>query len=282
MDFDAKRARLRKPDMFKRFKVPNEGKLLIKVNLNPEVMLLIVERNSTRRALLVRQMAYHHVAQGALEGEPYVATFCGICHSGVVLVPIIDDKLYHFSAGGLYNGTVLLIDDETNTYWNHMTGEAVYGPLKGNKMKMSPLKVMNVQSALEEDSNTTISISKFKSMKSRIFGWMGKKILYGKGFFPPGFHKTMGKLDDRLPEMTNGLGIMIENVRRFYPLDIIGDGIKDEILGHNFIVKIRTLDKVPFAKWLDNDEYPPQLFCRWYGFSYTFPNCEIFEGIKMK
>jgi hypothetical protein len=276
MDFDAKRARLRKPDMFKRFKVPDKGQLLTEVNLNPEVMLLIVERNNTHRALLVRQMAYHHVAQGVLEGEPYVVTFCGVCHSGVVLVPLFDDNLYHFSAGGLYDGTVLLIDDETNTYWNHITGEAVYGPLKGKKMEMHPIRVMNVKSALEEDSNTTISISKFKSMKSRIFGWLGKKLLYGKGFFPPGFHRTMGKLDDRLPEMTNGLGIMIEEVQRFYPLDVIGNGIKDDILGQNLIVKIRASDKVPFAEFLDTDDYPPQLFCRWYGFSYTFPKCEIF------
>ncbi|KKK45157.1 hypothetical protein LCGC14_0796520 [marine sediment metagenome] len=279
MDFDVNRTRLGQPDMFFRFRVPEEGILLTKANLNPEVMLLIVERNNTHRALLLRQMAYHHVAQGELEGEPFVATFCGICHSGVVLVPLIDEELYHFSAGGLYDGTVLLIDDESNTYWNHMTGEAVYGPLKGKKLKMSPLRIMNVQSALEEDANTTISISKFKSMKSRIFGWIGKKFLYGKGYFPPGFHKTMGKSDDRLPEMTNGLGIMIENIRRFYPLDVIGDGIKEEVLGHNLIIKIRTFDKVPFAKWLDSEEYPPQLFCRWYGFSYTFPNCEIFEGI---
>jgi hypothetical protein len=277
MDFNPKRARLEKPDMFKRFIVPDEGELLSKVNLNPKIMLLIVEINSTRRALLVKQMAYHHVAQGVLKGEPYVATFCGICHSGVVLEPLIDEKLYHFSAGGLYDGTVLLIDDETQTYWNHMTGEAVHGPLIGKKMTMRPLRIMNARSALEEDANTTISISKFKSMKSRTFGWMGQKFLYGKGFFPPGFHKTMGKLDNRLPEMTNGLGIMIENIQRFYPIDAIRDGIKDVIQGYNFTIKIRASDKVPFAKRVDNDDYPPQLFCRWYGFSYTYPDCEIFE-----
>lgn len=277
MDFDPKRARLEKPDMFKRFIVPDEGELLSKVNLNPKIMLLIVEINSTRRALLVKQMAYHHVGQGLLEGEPYVVSFCGICHSGVVLVPLIDEKLYHFSAGGLYNGTVLLIDDETHTYWNHMTGEAVYGLLKGKKMKMIPIRMINVQSALEEDANTTISISKYKSIKSRTFGWIGQKFLYGKGFFPPGFRKTMGKLDKRLPEMTNGLGIMIENIQRFYPIDAIRDGIKDVIQGYNFTVKIRASDKVPFAKRVDNDDYPPQLFCRWYGFSYTYPDCEIFE-----
>ncbi len=53
MDFDASRVRLEKPDMFYRFRVPEEGKLLTKANLNPDVMLLIVERNNTRRGLLV-------------------------------------------------------------------------------------------------------------------------------------------------------------------------------------------------------------------------------------
>ncbi|KKM87640.1 hypothetical protein LCGC14_1266820 [marine sediment metagenome] len=133
--------------MFKRFKVPDEGKLLTEVNLKPETMLLIVDRNSTRRAFLVSQMSYHHVAQGVLEGKPYVVTFCGICHSGVVLIPLIDDKLYHFSAGGLYNGTVLLIDDESNTYWNHLTGEAMYGPLLFNENDAkSKLKIIEKDS----------------------------------------------------------------------------------------------------------------------------------------
>ena len=44
---------------------------------------------------------------------------------------MVDETLFHFSAGGLFNGLVLLIDDETRTYWDHITGEAVHGPRTG-------------------------------------------------------------------------------------------------------------------------------------------------------
>jgi len=54
-----------------------------------------------------------------------------VCNTGVGLTPQIGEQVHHFSAGGLYNGLVLLIDDETRTYWDHITGEAVHGPLSG-------------------------------------------------------------------------------------------------------------------------------------------------------
>ena len=40
-----------------------------------------------------------------------------MCNTGVGLTPIVDGTLHHFSAGGLCDGLVLLIDDETRTYW---------------------------------------------------------------------------------------------------------------------------------------------------------------------
>jgi hypothetical protein len=36
------------------------------------------------------------------------------------MVPIIDGKLYHFGPRGLYNGLILLGDDETRSYWDHI------------------------------------------------------------------------------------------------------------------------------------------------------------------
>ena len=43
--------------------------------LRDDEELLVFERSGQARALLVRQMAYHHVAQGELAGEPYLVTF---------------------------------------------------------------------------------------------------------------------------------------------------------------------------------------------------------------
>ena len=44
-------------------------------DLRPDEDLLIFERGSKRYAFILRQMVYHHVAQGTLAGEPYLVSF---------------------------------------------------------------------------------------------------------------------------------------------------------------------------------------------------------------
>ncbi len=75
MEFDVSRAQLAKPDQFPRFRVPDRGKPLAKAGLKPKESLIIVERDGMQRALVLRQMAFHHFAQGELAGQPYLISF---------------------------------------------------------------------------------------------------------------------------------------------------------------------------------------------------------------
>lgn len=43
--------------------------------VDPDAQLLVVERPNGSVALLGPQMAYHHIAQGEFEGEPWMASF---------------------------------------------------------------------------------------------------------------------------------------------------------------------------------------------------------------
>lgn len=52
-----------------------EGTELSHTQLHGDVELIVFERRGDRRALLAREMAYHHVAQGVLAGEPYLVSF---------------------------------------------------------------------------------------------------------------------------------------------------------------------------------------------------------------
>ncbi len=72
---DPAKALLKEPDFFQRFRVPERGGLLKEAQLKPDELLLLIERGSKRRAFLARQLAYHHVAQGELAGEPYLVAF---------------------------------------------------------------------------------------------------------------------------------------------------------------------------------------------------------------
>lgn len=73
--FDASRAWLRGPDVFKRFCVPEHGQPLASAGLPQGEDLIVVERGGEERALLVRELSYHHLAQGRLGGEPYAVSF---------------------------------------------------------------------------------------------------------------------------------------------------------------------------------------------------------------
>lgn len=75
MKFDASRARLYGPDWFPRFRVAGEAERLADAGLEPTTQIVVADRGDERLAFLVEQMAYHHVAQGRLAGEPFVVAF---------------------------------------------------------------------------------------------------------------------------------------------------------------------------------------------------------------
>jgi len=199
-----------------------------------------------------------------------------VCNSGVGLTPVIDDKLHHYSAGGLYNGLVLLIDDETKTYWDHVTGEAVHGPLaeSGAKMPMWGIEMTNVETALQREPDLPVCLSK-PGLIGLLMGWFSCLI---DGRLPPGFRKTMAPTDNRLPEMGIGLGVVTDETQRFYPMSAIRPELYDAIDGRAIHLSIGP-DSVPSAIWTDDETRPTQLFSRWYGFSLTYPKCEVHRVI---
>ena len=181
--------------------------------------------------------------------------------------------MHHFSAGGLYNGLVLLIDDETRTYWDHITGEAVHGELKGEQLEVWPTMITTVAGALKQYPDVRLARSKPSLMKRGLMHLMAA--LHRVIKLPPGFRRTMGKPDLRLPEWTIGLGVVVDGAACYYPMKSIGEGIEDRWQGRVLKIGIDETDHAPFAVWED-DSRPMQLFSRWYGFSFTYAGCRIF------
>jgi len=60
---------------FPPFKVPAQGASLSSLHLPPDLELIIFTRGGLGRALVAREMAFHHVAQGELGGQPYMVSF---------------------------------------------------------------------------------------------------------------------------------------------------------------------------------------------------------------
>ncbi len=182
--------------------------------------------------------------------------------------------MHQFSAGGLYNGLILLIDDETRTYWDHITGVGVHGELTGYRLDVWRVDYTTVGAALK--AHPTLSLSRpRRGLQARFMNVMHRKKIGTAGFLPPTFRETMSAVDTRLSEMTQGLGIFDDAQARFYPMGTLQSPREDPWGDRKLLVRIDPASGVPVAEFLDDGEQPLQLFSRWYGFVLTFPDCEI-------
>jgi hypothetical protein len=229
------------------------------------------------------------------------------------LSPLVHGQVHHFAARGLYDGLFLLGDRETGSYWNHITGECVHGSVKGYRLETAPLLHTTVAQALATNGDAQIAVSRL-SLRHRIMAaFMERGRKSRRGVLPPGFKETMGEADTRRPRMDMGLGVWTDATRRYYPLEHLqaqNNAILDEVDGQQLLVYVDPLSGTPAALYIQATECtwqgdvlhlhtgetihqgrlldaqgepqtisrPMQLFTRWYGFAYTFPGCEIYEG----
>ena len=91
------------------------------------------------RALPWWIMKNYKIANLVLDDHPMLIIFSEICSSGAAFYSTINDRRHTFRAVGMFNGTILLSDIETGSYWAPFAGEALAGVLKGAQLKRLPL-----------------------------------------------------------------------------------------------------------------------------------------------
>lgn len=217
-----------------------------------------------------------------------------------------------FTEKGLYDGLFLMSDARTGTYWNHMTGEAVYGPLAGKRLELENVLHTTVAQVLEADPDAVVAISDHPKAASRVQpGNTLSRLLSRITDLMPMFTRTMGTVDARRPKMDIGTGIWRDSLARYYSLEAVtarGKAVLDVFGGERVLVYsdptahavVALHTDATSATWdgkilrLSNGQRiengvlfepdgrratirrPLQVFTRWYGFSLTFPNTEIF------
>ena len=226
------------------------------------------------------------------------------------MAPSIEGTVHTFQENGLYDGLFLMKDDETDTYWDHMTGEAVYGPLTGHQLDVATLRQTRVDQILDESPDALVALSDRILWEDERLGLDGLLASMGSKLSRL-FSQTVKQEDDRRPTMDLGMGLWQGETSRYYPYETVaeaGNAILDEFAGRDVLV---YLDPTAYSlsafyvtagnfTWdekvlrLSDGSYveggvmydangeratagrPLQVFTRWYGFSLTFPDTEIF------
>ena len=122
--------------------------------------LLVTDTAGGPLALIVEQMAYHHIAQGRANGQDWLVSFCVVCNTGTRLVPIANGKAARFETAGFYDGMLVMRDVATGTIWNHITGDALYGPAVGTTLgPVGNVLQMTAKQLFEASPEARVAIS---------------------------------------------------------------------------------------------------------------------------
>ena len=140
------------------------------------------------------------------------------------MAPSIDGVTHTFAEHGLYDGLFLMRDEETGTFWDHLTGEAVYGPGVGRVLEIANLLHSRADQVLANDPDALIALSdramrsdedmEPRSLLARVGGRLSRM-----------FRRTVKEEDDRLPTMDIGLGIWRGEEARYYSYErVVAEG----------------------------------------------------------
>jgi len=226
------------------------------------------------------------------------------------MTPSIDGAVHHFAEHGLYDGLFLMRDEETGTYWDHLTGQAVYGPRVGTVLGIANLLHSRADQVLAKHPDALVALSDRSLRTDQEVAPIGLLAAMGLRLSKM-FRSTVDEEDDRLPTSDIGLGLWHGDEARYYSYVRVveeNNAVLDTFQGRQTLVYLDPSSYVLSSfevdadgLWwegdvlrLSNDQYvdagvlydadgtrvdatrPLQTFTRWYGFALTFPGAGIY------
>jgi len=111
--------------------------------LEPDEVVMSVAVGDETVAYAERIIGFHELANDTIGGVPVVVSFCPLCRSTVAFDRRVEGRTLRFETSGLLrNSNKVMVDRETNSLWNQLTGEAVAGPLKGTVLSPHPAETL--------------------------------------------------------------------------------------------------------------------------------------------
>ncbi|WP_419945586.1 DUF3179 domain-containing (seleno)protein [Candidatus Poriferisodalis sp.] len=109
--------------------------------MTPEELVLGFVIGGEAGVYPVRFLARHELANDVVGGVPVVLGYCTLCLTALMFDRRLPngDVLTFQTSGLLMDSNKIMIDNETESLWNHLSGTAFAGPLAGTRLEQYPI-----------------------------------------------------------------------------------------------------------------------------------------------
>jgi thiol-disulfide isomerase/thioredoxin len=190
----------------------------------------------------------YHVVNDRIGETPVVVSLCEQCSGGAAFRGEHAGRVLHMDTPGVYNGTIILQDRETGTFWAPFSGRALEGPLAGQRLDRLPLLITHWDDWLTRHPETDVIWAR-PSLRSGHGSWYAP----GKWGIVSEMGATLETWDSRLPENTLVYGVEDGNGKA-YPLTTVEahQGVVNDEVGKTPVVVVARggLEVVGFERRL--------------------------------
>lgn len=195
----------------------------------PVVLLELTEA----RAYPLRILTWHEIVNDQLGDTPVAVTYCPLCNSAVGFKRTLGDQVLRFGTSGLLrNSDLVMWDQQTESLWQQITGEAIAGELTG-----STLELLSTPIVSWADFREQFPEGKVLSRETGFERSYGTNPYAGYDSDARPFLFS-GDIDDRYPAMERVVGVTLNRINKAYPFSVISKerAVNDEVDGEPVLV----------------------------------------------
>lgn len=192
------------------------------------------------RAYPLRILDWHEMANDVVGGVPVALAYCTLCGSGVLFDARAGGRRFEFgSSGFLFRSNKLIYDRQTNTLWNHLSGEPVIGPLAGSGTRLQRLPVVVTSWGEWRRQHPRTQVLALDTGHSRPYN---AGAAYGAYFASSGTMFPVWQKSRALHDKARVFTLVLEGRAKAYALEALnraGGVLNDEFAGRALVVHYR-------------------------------------------
>lgn len=223
-------------------------------------------------------LVWHEIVNDVIGGTPILVSYCPLCATAIVFNPTVGGEVQEFGTSGklwqsnlvMYNRTG---DEETESLWSQILGEAILGEATGEKLAIIPADTIKLGQWKDKYPDTKILSRDTGALRAYGVDPYGDYYTSAGTIFP-----TNADGDNRLHPKTLVIGVEINGKFKAYEKDALPVGETVDTIGaDNEITIIKNGTGQIIAVDNSTGEQIQVVAGFWFAWLAVHPDTELYE-----
>ena len=191
-----------------------------------EEPVIAVAIDGQAKAYPLNMLTMHEISNDRLAGVPILPTYCPLCNASVVYDRRLqregETRVLEFEVSGmLRHSDMVMADQQTESWWQQLTGTAIVGELAGQTLDIIPSQVIAVEDYFERYPEGLILSPETGTDAEAQYGKNPYEHYDASSGKPYARYFEHNSIDDRLPPMERVIDVKGKDGYRVYPFSAI-------------------------------------------------------------